>query len=100
MKLRYKQPSSETSRLFSQAVLDPGPGVRGSEGFRFSAAVAGFGMLLRDSEHRGSLTLAEVIRLAERSRGSDPEGYRAEFVRLARLFGGMERSGEAEEEDR
>ena len=44
-------------------------------------------MLLRESEHRGTLTLNDVVRLADGSRGPDPDGYRAEFVRLARLFG-------------
>ncbi|HYW07147.1 MAG TPA: YfbK domain-containing protein, partial [Longimicrobium sp.] len=56
-----------------------------SRDLAFAAAVAGFGMLLRESEHAGTLTLPQVIRLAERSRGPDPDGYRAEFIRLAHL---------------
>jgi Ca-activated chloride channel homolog len=37
-------------------------------------------MLLRDSEHRGSITFDEVLGLARTARGPDPEGYRGEFI--------------------
>jgi hypothetical protein len=52
-------------------------------------------MLPARVEHRGTLTVDQVVRLAESSRGADPDGYRGEFVRLARLFGEMqpERAG-------
>ena len=50
--------------------------------FRFATAVAGFGMLLRDSKHVGDLTLGDVVGLAEKGKGSDPRGYRGEFIRL------------------
>jgi Ca-activated chloride channel family protein len=51
--------------------------------FRFSAAVAEFGMILRNSKYKGNATISDVITLASGSRGTDPDGYRAEFVRLA-----------------
>ncbi|HWK89138.1 MAG TPA: von Willebrand factor type A domain-containing protein [Longimicrobium sp.] len=88
VKIRYKLPDSETSRLMEQAVREGGRAP--SADFSFATAVAGFGMLLRDSEHRGTLTLDQVIRMAERSRGRDPQGYRADFIRLARRFGELE----------
>jgi len=91
VKLRYKLPSSETSRLFSQAVVDPGPGVRGSESFRFSAAVAGFGMLLRDSRFKGTATLEGMEELARGSLGEDREGYRRDFVALMERYGHIAR---------
>jgi hypothetical protein len=50
--------------------------------FRWSAAVASFGMLLRDSPNRGNATWAGVTDLASESRGDDPGGYRAEFLTL------------------
>jgi len=87
VKVRYKLPDGDTSRLLEHPVRESGAAA--SADLTFAAAVAGFGMLLRESEHRGTLTLDQVVRLAERSRGTDPEGYRAEFVRLARLFGEM-----------
>jgi Ca-activated chloride channel family protein len=91
VKLRYKLPSSETSRLFSQAVVDPGNGVRGSESFRFSAAVAGFGMLLRDSRYKGTATLEGMEALARGSLGEDREGYRRDFVALMQRYGRIAR---------
>jgi Ca-activated chloride channel family protein len=96
VKIRYKLPDGDASRLMEHPVRDTGAAA--SRDLSFAAAVAGFGMLLRESEHRGTLTLDDVIRLADRSRGPDPDGYRAEFVRLARLFGGIE-GGRAREED-
>jgi len=49
---------------------------------RFAAAVASFGMLLRDSEHCGDFTLRDVSRLARGAVGADLNGYRSEFVHL------------------
>ena len=53
-----------------------------SENFRFSAAVAGFGMLLQDSKYKNDLTYDDVIHLAREATQYDPEGYRKEFIRL------------------
>ena len=53
-----------------------------SDNFRFSAAVAGFGLLLRDSEYKGTVTYDKIIELAKGSLGEDSEGYRHEFMRL------------------
>ena len=85
VKVRYKLPESTESRLLELAV----PGEvqswdRVGPDFRFTAAVAGFGMLLRESPHRGNLDLDRVLVLAERGLGTDPEGYRAEFIDLVR----------------
>ncbi len=84
VKLRYKQPRQTASRLITVPVTDAGTGIRGaSENFRFSAAVAGLGMILRDSQFRKDLALSDVIKLARGARGRDTEGYRAEFISLA-----------------
>jgi len=83
VKLRYKQPSDTTSQLISQSVIDrPVQLENASANFRFSAAVAAFGMVLRDSEYKGTASLDEVLRLANQAKGEDREGYRAEFIRL------------------
>ncbi len=85
LKLRYKQPEGDTSRLIATTV---GPanetGGRGSARLRFAAAVAAFGLLLRESEHRGQASWPMVLDLAQEARGNDPEGYRAEFLELAK----------------
>jgi Ca-activated chloride channel family protein len=81
---RYKPPAESESRLLSEVVNDDiDRFADASESFRFSAAVAEFGMILRDSPHKGGATLANVIDTARASRGDDPHGYRAEFVSLA-----------------
>jgi Ca-activated chloride channel family protein len=80
VKLRYKEPNGSTSRLLERVVAEEtrSPSVD----FRFAAAVAQFGMLLRDSEFKGQSSFAGVISLARSARGPDEEGYRAEFIRL------------------
>jgi Ca-activated chloride channel family protein len=54
-----------------------------SADFMFASAVAEFGMVLRDSPHKGMSSMEAVIARAERTRAEDEYGYRAEFVRLA-----------------
>jgi len=56
-----------------------------SDNFRFSAAVASFGMILRDSEFKEDSDYKMVAGLAKNSRGKDDHGYRAEFLRLVEL---------------
>ena len=80
VKVRYKDPDGTRSKLLQQAVADRPRSP--SADFRFAAAVAGFGMLLRDSEHAGDLTVDDVVTLAEKGKGNDPRGYRGEFIRL------------------
>jgi len=82
VKLRYKPPTGFRSRELTHAVPDV-VSASPSADFVFAAAVAEFGMVLRDSPHRGKSSMDSVIVRAERSRGEDENGYRAEFVRLA-----------------
>ena len=83
IKLRYKDPDALTSKLFSKTVgTDIKKAGETTDRFRFSAAVAEFGMILRNSKYRGNVTTADVISLASGARGTDPDGYRAEFIRL------------------
>ena len=83
IKLRYKQPDGDKSRLIERSVDNRViPWQRVSRDFRFAAAVAAFGMILRGSEHRGSATLELVRELATEGRGRDVHGYRGEFIDL------------------
>ena len=85
LKLRYKQPDGNTSKLLTFPVTDRGASYsHASTDFKFAAAVAEFGMLLRDSEFKGSSTYGSVLELAEEAKGTDAEGYRAEFLTLVR----------------
>jgi Ca-activated chloride channel family protein len=83
VKLRYKQPEGDASRLVATAVSARGGDERGTERLRFAAAVAAFGMLLRESEHRGAADWPLVLELARAGSGDDAQGYRSEFLDLA-----------------
>lgn len=94
---RYKRPNESESRLLAVAVNDRNTRFANtSANFRFSAAVAEFGMLLRGSDQAGNATMDHVIRTANAARGRDEHGYRAEFINLAEtaqaLMGGAETS--------
>ncbi len=83
LKLRYKLPQADTSEGLTFPVAGPeNPLAKASPDFRFAAAVACWGMLLRDSEHKGQATHEMVLELARAAKGDDPQGYRAEFIRL------------------
>jgi Ca-activated chloride channel homolog len=86
VRMRYKTPGENTSKQVTQAVID-GRGGRASNDFRFAAAVAEFGMVLRNSEHKGTATLRSALEKATAAQGSDAGGYRSEFVyMLGRLL--------------
>lgn len=85
IKIRYKTPEGNTSKLMNVAVAGNVESVENSsDNFRFSAAVAGFGMLLRNSEYKQNTTYPKVLALANSAIGNDPFGYRAEFVSLVK----------------
>ena len=85
VKLRYKAPDADRSRLLEQVVRERDFVRNPSSNFAFSSAVAAFGMLLRESEHRGEATYDLVLDLARRGRGDDAEGYRIEFIRMVEV---------------
>lgn len=85
LKLRYKQPQGSVSKLIEHTVKrNLVSWEETSDNFRWSASVASFGMLLRDSEFKGNASYAKVEKWAQGARGKDTEGYRAEFIRLVR----------------
>lgn len=82
VKLRYKQPDGETS-VKREFPLPDEPRAS-SKDLQFAAAVTGFGLLLRNSQHASGCNWDLVIELAEGGKGDDPTGRRGEFVDLAR----------------
>jgi Ca-activated chloride channel family protein len=85
LKLRYKQPAGDTSRRLEFPVTDSGRRFdQASTDFKFAAAVAEFGMLLRDSEFAGEASYGAVRELAGEAKGKDADGYRAEFLTLVK----------------
>jgi Ca-activated chloride channel family protein len=83
VKLRYKPPTSDESKLLSQTVVDQGGKFQNaSEDFRFAAAVAAWGLILRDSPFKGTATLRAVEETARASLGPDTHAWRHDFVGL------------------
>lgn len=88
VKLRFKLPKENSSQLISLPILNkPNATKKTSDNFRFSAAVAGFGLILRKSDYNKTLDLETVRTLALQAKGKDEYGYRAEFIRLVELAG-------------
>jgi Ca-activated chloride channel family protein len=90
VKFRYKRPSEDVSRLLTGTLVDRAEASRNaSDNFRWSAAVAAFGMLLRDSPYANNFSWAELRQLAIQAKGPDAEGYRQEFISLLKAMDGM-----------
>jgi Ca-activated chloride channel family protein len=87
VKLRYKAPDGDTSRLISTVVRTRTQAMSVNMGF--ASAVAELGMLLRGSEHAGSASYDALVARARKYRGADADGYRAEFIRLSELANGL-----------
>ena len=85
LKLRYKAPDGDTSKRLEFPVVDAGGSFNKASGdFQFAAAVASFGMLLRNSEHKGAATYDAALEIATASKGPDVHGYRAQLLEMVR----------------
>lgn len=83
VKFRYKKPDGDKSIEMIQVIPNrPVPLQKSSEGFRFGAAVVWFGLKLRDSEWVKNKSAADIERLARTGLENDPDGYKAECIRL------------------
>jgi Ca-activated chloride channel homolog len=85
VKFRYKKPDGDVSKLIVHPLLDDNVALnKTSENFKWSAAVAGLGMLLRDSEYIKDFQYEDVLQLAQSSKGKDEDGYRIEFINMVK----------------
>jgi len=92
VKLRYKKPDADKSELVERAVTDTaGKFENAPVDLKFAAAVAEFGMILRDSEYKGNGTFAAVLEWAQEGKGSDANGYRSGFIELVRKAQALKR---------
>jgi len=83
LKIRYKDPKEDISKLLVfNSQNDKKKLNKTSNNFRFATAVAEYCLLLRDSEEKGNANFDQVLELAKGSRGDDPDGLRAELIRL------------------
>ncbi|GAB4255396.1 MAG: VWA domain-containing protein [Vicingaceae bacterium] len=87
VKFRYKKPIEDNSKLITHYLKDiKTPLAKASDNFKFSAGVALFGMIVRDSKHKGNATVADVLKLVKEGKGQDPNGYRSEFIKLVEMY--------------
>ena len=92
VKLRYKQPDGDTSSKLEFPLKDGNRHFEQTDAdFRFATAVAGFGMLLRDSEFKGDLTYEQILKWAQSSQGEDEFGYRSDCIDLIRNAKALDR---------
>ena len=83
VKIRYKEPTGDVSSKLEFPLRDTNRGFAdASQDFKFAAAVAAFGMVLRDSPEKGTSTLSAVETWGRDGIGSDAGGYRHEFIEL------------------
>ncbi len=88
IKFRYKKPDADVSKLIVHPLVDSNiPLAKTSDNFRWSASVAAFGMLLRESEYIKNFSYDAVVQMAQQSKGEDKEGYRIEFINMVKSFG-------------
>ena len=93
IKFRYKEPKASRSKLITEILYnEPVPFIQASDNCKFSASVASFGMLLRDSEYTGNYAYSDVIELAQNSKGSDNDGSRSEFIQLVEMVAVLDRN--------
>lgn len=90
IKFRYKKPDEDVSKLIVHPLVDSNVSLAlTSDNFRWSASVAAFGMLLRESEYIKNFGYDAVVQMAQQSKGEDTEGYRIEFINMVKSFGAM-----------
>jgi Ca-activated chloride channel family protein len=100
LRIRYKLPGESTSSLIESPVMDSGINARGSDSFNFAASVAAFGQKLRGGKYLEAFSYTDIAQLASQSRGSDPHGYRSEFMQLVNLAGTLDKANNVAQQKR
>lgn len=92
VKLRYKKPSEDTSILLSTVIKNNSQTYdKASENFRLSAAVAEFGLLLRESEFKKNASYQQCLEILDKAQGKDENGYRHELWSMVKNASGLKR---------
>jgi hypothetical protein len=92
-KLQLRTPGNNAVRSVERVITDTGSSFAEAHGdSKFAAAVAEFGMILRDSEYKGNGSLQQVLEWAQQGKGADVNGYRADFIELVRKAQTLKRS--------
>jgi len=83
VKIRYKKPDEDVSKLITQRVSPDK--LKATNNLKFASSVVEFGMILRESEYKGTATFATAYKMAKESIGKDEFGYRADFIKMVEL---------------
>lgn len=93
VKLRYKEPTQDESKLLTMGVLDRNTSIENaSDNLKFASAVAQFGLVLRNSRYKGEANFSNINNLAEESIGDDLKNYRKDFLSLVRKAQNLRRN--------
>jgi Ca-activated chloride channel family protein len=100
VKVRYKEPKEEASKLISQTVKDSGTTFeKAPADLRFAASAAAFGLVLRDSPYKGNATYSLVREMAEKSGARNgPDNHRIEFLNLVETAQRLAKQGRGEKD--
>ena len=85
VKLRYKEPAGDVSKLLSRIIKVQEETVEPSENFRFASGVAEFGLLLRNSQYKADASYQGVLERVKAAKGVDSDGYRADLIKLVEI---------------
>ncbi|MCP1223565.1 VWA domain-containing protein [Sebaldella sp. S0638] len=93
-KLRYKEPDGDKSKELKEVLKQDIYKKNNTNDFNFAVSAAEFGMLLRNSEHKGNLTYEDVLKLAKNNKENDKYGYKAEFIQMIEKAAEIEKASE------
>jgi len=85
VKLRYKEPAGDTSKLLTRVINVKEETAQPSENFRFASGVAEFGLLLRNSQYKSNASYQSVLERVKAAKGADSDGYRADLIKLVEI---------------
>ncbi|MDD3567029.1 MAG: von Willebrand factor type A domain-containing protein [Bacteroidales bacterium] len=83
VKLRYKNPGESTSQLITQVLIEAK--TESTSNLQFASSVAEFGMLLRESEFKGTSSFANALGRAKKAKGNDEFGYKTDFIKMVEM---------------
>lgn len=83
VKIRYKKPNGDVSILIEKPIKAGTLNATGN--LWFASAIAEMGMLLRDSEFKGTSSFAQLIKRAKEFKGLDEYGFRSDFIKMAEM---------------
>ena len=91
LRLRYKEPDGQTSKLVKQP-LKPTEQLKTTNNFYWASAVTMFGMQLRNSDYKGQTSFNLIEKTAKHGIGTDEKAYRQGFMKMIKQAADLARS--------